>query len=89
MNQNSEKRPRVAAEVRAWVLAAVVLLGYGFAMTWWAATLSAQVAALRDTMGDIKAILGTAYSVTDARRDLSAIEAKLQDHEQRLRAGRL
>lgn len=45
-----EERPPILAEVRAWISVAVVLLVHTVGMTWWAATLSADVRALRETL---------------------------------------
>lgn len=43
-------RPRIAAEVRAWILATVSLGSVGLAMVWWAATLTVEVRALKEVM---------------------------------------
>lgn len=46
----TEDRPPVLAEVRAWISVAVVLLAHTVGMTWWAATLSADVRALKEVL---------------------------------------
>ena len=50
MNAGKEDRPPIVAEVRAWISVAVVLLVHTVGMTWWAATLSADVRALKETL---------------------------------------
>lgn len=49
-NGKSEERPPVLAEVRAWISVAVVLIAHTVGMTWWAATLSADVRALKEVL---------------------------------------
>lgn len=46
----SEERPPVFAEVRAWISVAIVLLAHTVGMTWWAATLSSDVRALKEVL---------------------------------------
>jgi len=43
-------RPAIAAEVRAWALAAIAVFVHTIGIVWWAATLSADVKALRDLL---------------------------------------
>ena len=44
------RRPDVASEVRAWIGVGIVVVIHTVGMTWWAATLSAEVRALRDVL---------------------------------------
>lgn len=85
MKWEQNERPRVAAEVRAWALAAIVFIGQAFGITWWAATLSADFRNLQGQIAELKESLRGGYSATEARRDLSALQAQLNDHEQRIR----
>lgn len=50
MSQNIPTRPAIASEVRAWIGVGVVVMAHTVGMTWWAATLSAEVRALRDVL---------------------------------------
>lgn len=43
-------RPPVAAEVRAWGLAIVVVFVHTVGVVWWAATLSADLKAVKDLL---------------------------------------
>lgn len=42
------QRPKIAAEVRAWVLASLTIASTGIGLAWWAATLTAEVRALKE-----------------------------------------
>jgi hypothetical protein len=79
-------RPPVAAEVRAWALAVVTLMVQTIGIVWWAATLSAQVNALREVVTELKSQLAVSYSSDDAARDLTPIRTQLLDHEARIRS---
>lgn len=50
MNQPTPPRPAIASEVRAWIGVGIVVMVHTVGMTWWAATLSAEVRALRDVL---------------------------------------
>lgn len=78
-------RPRVAAEVRAWIVVAVTLVLQGMGAVWWAATLSAELKSLRDVVAEMKLQIGGIYTAADAVRDLSPIRTQVADHESRLR----
>lgn len=43
-------RPPIAAEVRAWGLAAIAVFVHTVGIVWWAATLSADFKALKDLL---------------------------------------
>lgn len=81
----TESRPRIAAEVRAWAVVGVAIIVQLVATVWWAATLSAQVQALREVVTDLKAQIAVSYTAQDALRDLSPIRNQLLDHEARIR----
>lgn len=85
-NQQTETRPRIAAEVRAWAVVAVAIIVQLVATVWWAATLSAQVQALREVVTDLKAQIAVGYSAQDASRDISPLRGQIIDHEARIRA---
>jgi hypothetical protein len=80
------QRPKIAAEVRAWIVVAVALVVQGMGAVWWAATLSAEMKALRDVVADLKQQIASSYTANDAARDLSGIRGTIGDHEARLRA---
>lgn len=44
------ERPGISSEIRAWMLASVVILAHTVTITWWAATISADMQALRDSI---------------------------------------
>lgn len=83
--QPTEPRPRIAAEVRAWAAVAAAIVCQLVGTVWWAATLSAQVAALREVVTDLKAQIAVAYSAQDASRDLAPMRSQMVDHEARIR----
>jgi primosomal protein N'' len=85
MTTKIEERPRASAEVRAWVLAAAALMVQLIGVVWWAATLSAQMQALREVVAELKAQIATTYSAENAQRDLAPLRAQVGDHEARLR----
>jgi prophage antirepressor-like protein len=80
------QRPKIAAEVRAWVIVAVTLVLQGMGAVWWAATLNAEMKALREVVQELKSQIATNYTANDAARDLSGIRSVIGDHEARLRA---
>jgi hypothetical protein len=87
MSPKSEQdRPKVAAEVRAWIVVAVAIVAQGLGAVWWAATLSAEMKALRDVVSELKAQIAAGYTAADAGRDLSTIRSQISDHETRIRA---
>ena len=45
---SDEKRPAVLSEVRAWMLVAITLLVHTVGVTWWGATISAEVRSLKE-----------------------------------------
>lgn len=61
----AEQRPAVSYEVRAWAAVAVVLTAQLVGAVWWAATLSAEVRALRELI---------ATQVTDHEQRLRDLE---------------
>lgn len=83
---SEKERPKVAAEVRAWIGVGAVLIMNTVGGVWWAATLTANLNNLRELVADMKASLGNSYTAAEARRDLSSLQSQLQDHEGRLRA---
>jgi hypothetical protein len=85
-SKNDENRPKVAAEVRAWVAVTVAIVMQAIGAVWWAATLSAEMKALRDVVSELKAQIAAGYTAADAARDLSTIRVQISDHETRLRA---
>lgn len=80
-----DPRPSIAAETRAWIAVAVVLLAHAVGGVWWAATLSAELKYVRELMVEMKTQLASAYTAAEARRDFGVIESKIGDHEVRLR----
>jgi hypothetical protein len=45
-----DRRPVALAEVRAWILAAAVVFVHTISIVWWAATLSADLKSLKETL---------------------------------------
>ena len=80
------ERPAVAAEVRAWIVVGFALLVQMSGGVWFAATLNAEVKALRETISDLRVQLQSGYTALDASRDLVPLRATLTDHESRIRA---
>lgn len=80
-----ENRPKVAAEVRAWAVVAVTMLVQIIGGVWWAATLNAEVKALRELVSELRTQIGSSYSANDAARDLAGVRRTIDDHEGRLR----
>lgn len=78
-------RPRVAAEVRAWIVVAVAIIVQAMGAVWWAATLSAELKSLREVVSEVKLQVTGIYTAADAVRDLAPIRERLTDHEQRMR----
>lgn len=85
MNQERE-RPKVAAEVRAWVIASIAIAVQFGGLVWWGATNSAKLEALQASVGELKAQIGAAYTDSEARRDLAPLRDQVRDHEERIRA---
>lgn len=89
MTEKRPSRPPVHTEVRAWITVGIVLMVNLVGGVWWAATLSAEVRALREQNARMETLIfnqsSSFYSAAEARRDLAAIQAQLQDHETRLR----
>lgn len=81
-----DRRPSMAAEMRAWIGVGIVLLVHAIGGIWWAASLSAELKFVRELMGELRVQLNSTYTGTEARRDREAVEAKLLDHETRIRS---
>lgn len=83
------QRPSIVNEVRAWLLVGITLLVNIVGGVWWAATLSAEIKALREMLGrlelQVSTMAGAAYTAAEARRDLEHVQRQLTDHEARLR----
>lgn len=84
-NTQEDERPSVAAETRAWIAVGTVLVAHAIGGIWWAASLSAELKFLRELMSELRSQIGTAYTSAEARRDREVLEAKIHDHENRLR----
>jgi hypothetical protein len=83
--RDTHERPKIAAEVRAWAVVTVAFVVQGGGAIWWAATLNAQLQALREVVTELKVQIASGYTAADAARDLSHIRTQLVDHETRLR----
>jgi hypothetical protein len=52
---------------------------------WWAATLSADMRQLRETLVEVKATSNDRYTGADARRDFAVVNASMAEVKERLR----
>lgn len=73
---STAERPKIAAEIRAWIGVAVVLMAYGVSMAWWAATITTEVR-------EMKGVIVKDYAAV--REELKESRAQLRDLENRLR----
>lgn len=78
-------RPSVASEMRAWIGVGIVILVNMVGSVWWAATLSADLRQVRETLAEFKILTADRYSGSDANRDSALVQRQFLDHENRIR----
>lgn len=90
MNTSSEsqgeiKRSSIMTEVKAAITIAVMLLANVIAITYWAATLSADMRNLQINVSELGKAAANNYTKTQAEIDLRQLRDDIKDHESRLR----
>jgi hypothetical protein len=85
VERRAEYRPPIAAEVRAWIGVGVVLAVQIVGGVWWAATLSAQNAGMRDLLVQLRTEMKEYALKSDVDRRFEDQNRALLDHEARLR----
>jgi uncharacterized protein (DUF2342 family) len=85
MTPPERQRPSAVSEIRAWIGVGVVLVMHAVGGVWWAATLSAEMRALRDVVAKLELQIAGTYTGAEAARALADIHKQLNDHELRLR----
>ena len=80
-----EDRPAVVTEVRAWLVVAAAIVMQLIAVTYWAATLSADIKNLQTQVTDFKTSSADNYSASQARAEFSLVTRIHADHEDRIR----
>jgi hypothetical protein len=86
VERRAQYRPPIAAEVRAWISVGVVLAVQIVGGVWWAATLSAQNAGMRDLLVQLRTEMKEYALKSDVERRFDEKNRVLLDHESRLRS---
>ena len=80
-----EDRPAVVTEVRAWLVVAAAIVMQLIAVTYWAATLSADIKNLQSQVTDFKQSSAENFSASQARAEFAMVSRAQSDHEERIR----
>lgn len=74
---STENRPPIAQEVRAWILATVVIIVHTVSIVWWAATLNTKM----DFMGRTVVDLSISIKEEKQRMDSAVRELEIRVRE--------
>jgi hypothetical protein len=77
--RRSGDRPMMITEIRAWILAALVLVGQTVTAVWWAASLSAKVENLVTQNNTRDSILSRQYTGTEAEKDFGRVNSAISE----------
>ena len=84
-DRRDNSRPPIAAEIRAWIGVGLVLAVQIVGGVWWAATLSAQNASMKDLLVEVRSDMKGYALKADVDRQFNEQDKTIVDHEARIR----
>jgi TolA-binding protein len=78
-------RPLMITEIRAWLLAALVIVGQTVTAVWWAASLSTKVENLVAQGNTRDILMARQYTVAEAEKDFSRANGEIAELKTKVR----